>query len=108
MEEQGSRNIKPIAYGFVVFITLGISIANETLSRLGIENNYVIVFSVAFVVAACILATKIWLTMLVLLGVVAINLPEAVLLGMNLDRDVLLGAVCAVILVPTVYELMNN
>lgn len=106
--EQRSKNIKPIAYGFVVFITLGISIANETLSRFGMENNYVIVFSVAFVFAACILATKMWLTIMVLLGVVAINLPESMLLGMNLDRDVLLGAVCALILVPTVYELMNS
>lgn len=106
--EQGSKNIRPIGYGFVVFITLGISIANETLSRFGMENNYLIVFSVAFVFAACILATKIWLTMFVLLGVVAINLPETMLLGMNLDRDVLLGAVCALILVPTVYELINS
>lgn len=106
--EQGGRNIKPIAYGFVIFITLGISIANETLSRFGMENNYVIVFSVAFILAACILATKTWLTALILLGVVAINLPQAMLLEMNLDRDVLLGAVCALILVPTVYELMNS
>jgi hypothetical protein len=106
--EQGSRNIKPVAYGFVVFITLGISIANETLSRFGMENNYVIVFSVAFLVAACILVTRIWLTAFVVLGVVAINLPEAMLVGFSLDRDLLLGAVCAVILVPAVYELMSS
>jgi hypothetical protein len=37
--EHGSRYITPIAYGFVVFITLGITIANETLSRFGMENN---------------------------------------------------------------------
>lgn len=106
--ERASRSIKPIAYGFVVFITLGISIANETLSRFGMENNYLVVFSVAFVLAACILASKIWLSVLVILGVIAINLSDAVLLNMNLDRDVVLGAVCALILVPAVYELISS
>jgi hypothetical protein len=72
------------------------------------ENNFAFVFSAAFVFAACMLASRVWLTTLVLLGVVGINLPETMLLGMNLDRDVLLGAVCALILVPTVYELMNS
>lgn len=105
--ERGSRSIKPIAYGIVVFITLGISIANETLSRFGMENNFLIVFSAAFVFAAAILATKVWLALLVLLGVVAINLPDTALVAMHMDRDILLGAVCALILVPTVYELMK-
>ncbi|MFK7863004.1 MAG: hypothetical protein AB8B95_02140 [Pseudohongiellaceae bacterium] len=106
--ERTSRSIKPLAYGFVVFITLGISIANETLSRFGMENNYLVVFSVAFVFAACILASKIWLSLLVIAGVIAINLSDAVLLNMNLDRDVVLGAVCALILVPAVYELISS
>lgn len=106
--ERSSRSLKPLAYGFVVFITLGISIANETLSRFGMENNYLFVFSVAFVLAACLLSSKIWLSLLVILGVVAINLPDAMLMNMNLDRDVVLGAVCALILVPTVYELLSS
>ena len=42
--EQGSRNIKLIAYVFVVPITLGISIAYLTLSRFGMGNNYLTLF----------------------------------------------------------------
>ena len=36
----------------------------------------------------------------------AINLPEATQLRYHLDRDVLLAFVCAVILVPTIYQLI--
>jgi hypothetical protein len=75
--DRGRKNSKPTAYRFAVFATLGISIANETLSCFTMENNFVFVFSVAFVVAAFMLATRIWLTRLVLLG---INLPDAMLL----------------------------
>jgi len=75
--DQGSKNTKPITYGFVVFVTLGISIANETLFRFTMENTFVFIFSVALVFAACMLASRIWLATLVLLG---INLPETVLL----------------------------
>ena len=112
--EQGSRYITPIAYGFVVFITLGIAIANETLSRFGMVNNYFIIFLVAFLVAACILITRSRLTVFVVMGVwvvggVVVNhLPEAMLVGFSLDRDLLLAAMCAVILMPAVCELMGS
>ena len=44
----------------------------------------------------------------ILSGVVAINLPDASLLRYGLDRDVLLAAVCALILVPSIYELITK
>ncbi len=106
--ERNSRGAKSLAYGFVVFITLGITIANETLSRLGQEGNYVILFSLALVMAALLLAEKRWLTAVVLFGVVAVNLPDATLQSFRLDRDVLFAAICALILVPTVYDLMTD
>jgi hypothetical protein len=106
--EQGSRDITPIVCGFVIFITLGITIANETLSRFGMENNYFIVFLVAFLVAACILVARGRLTVFVVLGVFDINLPEAMLAGSSLDSDLLLGVMCAVILMPAVCELTSS
>jgi len=42
----------------------------------------------------------------VILGVFAINLPDATLLQYHLDRDVLLALVCATLLVPSVYQLI--
>ena len=100
------RAIKPAAYAVVVFVTLGITIANETMAQLGLEQNYVVVFSMALVLAALLLSRNLWLLAVVALGVMAINLPEATQLRYHLDRDVLLAFVCAVILVPTIYQLI--
>lgn len=98
--------IKPVAYAVVVFVTLGITIANETMAQLGLEQNYVVVFSMALMLAALLLSRNLWLIAVVVLGVIAINLPEATQLRYHLDRDVLLAFVCAVILVPTIYQLI--
>lgn len=106
--ERNSRGLKSIAYGFVVFITLGITIANETLSRFGQEGNFVIAFSIALVLAALVLSAKLWLTIVVLVGVAAVNMPDATLLSYGIDRDVLFAGICALILVPTVYDLMAS
>jgi len=97
-----------MAYAAVVFVTLGLTIANETLSQLGLEQNYVMVFSVALVVAALLLSRNLVLIVAVIAGVVILNLPDPTLLGVHLDRDVLLAFICGLILVPTVYQLVSD
>lgn len=106
--QREDRAIKPLVTGAVIFLTLGIAIANETLSRFGLEGNYLLVFSVAFILAAILLSRNILMLGVILSGVVAINLPDASLLRYGLDRDVLLAAVCALILVPSIYELITK
>lgn len=106
--ERQKQLIQPLVYCAVVFITLGIAIANEILARFGLESNYIFVFSAAFVVAGLLLSKNLVLLMLVLVGVFAINLPDATLLQFHLDRDVLLAMVCATLLVPSVYQLIVN
>ncbi|MFT4861731.1 MAG: hypothetical protein ACI95C_000941 [Pseudohongiellaceae bacterium] len=106
--ERNGRSVKTVAYGIVVFITLGITIANETLSRFGQEGNYVVAFSVALIMAALLLSQKLWLTLVVLLGVVVVNLSDATLVSYSIDRDVVFALICALILVPAVYDLMAS
>lgn len=106
--ENGKRVIKPVVYGAVIFTTLGITIANETLSRFGLEQNRMLLFSVALVLAALLFSRNVILLGSVVLGVLALNLPEATLIQYRLDRDVLLAAVCALILVPSVYQLFRS
>ena len=101
-----NRIIKPLVYGALIFITLGITIANETLSRFGMEDNYVVVFSAAFVIAAILLRKNLLVITLVLTGVIVFNLPDVTLSSFGVDRDVLLALICAIILVPSVYELI--
>ena len=106
--ERQKQLIQPLVYCAVVFITLGIAIANEILARFGLENNFIVVFSIAFVVAGLMLSKNIILLGFVLVGVFALNLPDATLMLYHLDRDVLLALVCATLLVPSVYQLIVN
>ena len=108
MQREGRANsvMKPLIFGAVVFITLGVSIANETLARFGMEDNYVMVFSLALLVAVILLSRNILMLGLVLGGVILMNMPDATLATYNLDRDVLVAAVCAVILAPSVYNIV--
>ena len=101
---QRNHALKPFLMGSAIFLTLGLAIASETLSRLGLEGNYVYLFSMAFVVAAIMLGRNILLLLVLAAGVAAINLPEATLLQYHLDRDVLLAVICAIVLVPVMYE----
>jgi len=106
--ERQKQLIQPLVYCVVVFITLGIAIANEILARFGLESNYIIVFSIAFLVAGLLLSKNLILLALVLVGVIAFNLPDATLVQYHLDRDVLLAMVCAILLVPSAYQLIVN
>jgi hypothetical protein len=106
--ERQKQLIQPLVYCVVVFITLGIAIANEILARFGLESNYIIVFSIAFLVAGLLLSKNLILLAFVLAGVIAFNLPDATLVQYHLDRDVLLAMVCATLLVPSVYQLIVN
>ena len=98
--------LKPLILGSLVFVTLGVFLAMEILSRFGLEDNYAAVFAVALVVAVLTISRNLLMIALVLLGVVAINLPDATLASYYLDRDILLAFVCALILVPNVYNLV--
>ncbi len=82
--ERQRQFIQPLVYCSVVFITLGIAIANEILARFGLENNYLFAFSIAFVVAGMLLSKNVIFLVIVILGVFAINLPDATLLQYHL------------------------
>ena len=105
---KGNSSARPILYALVLFAIVGISLATETLTRFGLADSYVYVVSAAFLVAALLLGKKPILVLVVLLGVMAINLPASMLLNYSIDRDLLLAAVCAVILAPTVYDLIAD
>ncbi len=107
MERQSSQ-IKPYVYGVIIFLTLGLALANETLSRIGMEGNRLALFSVAFVVAIILLSRNLIMVITVVIGVLALNLPEAVLLQYHLDRDMLLALIGAAVILPSVYGLVGR
>ena len=107
MERQSSQ-IKPYISGVIIFLTLGLALANETLSRIGMEGNRLALFSVAFVVAIILLSRNLMMVIAVVIGVLALNLPETVLLQYHLDRDMLLALIGAAVILPSVYGLVGR
>ena len=105
---QASRSLKPLIFVAVIFIALGVTIANETLARVGLEGNYILQFSAALMVAALLFSRNRSMVITICLGVVAINLPDNTLQHYGIDRDVLLASVCAAILVPSLYQLISK
>lgn len=91
-------------YAVVLFVTLGVTIARETLAQLGLDSNYLVMAVLAFAVTA-MLAHRNWL----LVGVVAllcivINLPPEALGSIQVDHDLLIALLLGVTILPVVYR----
>ena len=97
-------SVKSIAFALIIFFALALTVANEALSQLGLQEHYIILFTVTLVLAALLLTRKFWLVLLVVLGVGLNYLPDSVLLSYYVDRDVLIAFICALIVLPSVYD----
>lgn len=106
--QKPSNVIKPLSYGLVLFTMLGITVAQATLSSIGLDGNYVFLFSLAALIALMLLNKNPLVITIVVVGVIAFNLPEATLESFRLDRDILLAFVGAIIFAPTVYGMLAD
>lgn len=93
-------------FAAILFITLGLTIARETLAQLGLDSNYLAMGVLALSITA-LLAHRSWL----LLGVVAllcviINLPQEMLGGIQFDQDLLIALLIGVTILPVVHRLI--
>jgi hypothetical protein len=99
------KSVRGVMYALVFFSLVGISLASETLTRVGLGDNYVYIVSLGLLFSVLLLGKKRLLVLCVLVGVLAINLPESFMATYMVDRDLLLATVCSLILVPTLYDL---
>ncbi len=99
---------KPMLVGVFVFLTVGFSLSNAVLTRFGLADNYVLLFVVAFLLALLLLSRNFYIVGMAVIGVAFLNLPAATIASYNLDQDVLLALVCAVVLAPSAYDLIFN
>ena len=93
-------------YAAILFVTLGVTIARETLAQLGLDSNY-LAMGVLALSATALLAHRNWL----LVGVVAllciiINLPPEMLGGIEIDHDLLIALLLGVTILPIVHRLV--
>ena len=92
----------------ILFLTIGVTVAREALSRFGLETNYLMIALVALVFTALLAHRSLMLVVLVLLLCVAINLPPEMLGGLTIDQDFLVAALIAVVILPLVHKLLTR
>ena len=107
MYEDG-RKFRLFAHGLVIFVSMGITIANEILTRFGFAGNSFYVFSLALLLVALVLRRRVLAQGALLAAVILLTAPEATLIYYNLNRDYLLSAICAGIIVPSLFSMIGN
>lgn len=98
--------MKFVLYGLILFLTIGVTVARETLARFGLETNYLLIALVALVFTALLAHRSLMLVVLVLLLCAAINLPPEMFGGLTVDQDFLIAALIAVVILPMVHKLL--
>lgn len=98
--------MKFVLYGLILFLTIGVTVARETLSRFGLEANYLMIALVALVFTALLAHRSLMLVILVVLLCVVINLPPEMLGGFTIDQDFLVAVLIAVVILPMVHKLL--
>jgi hypothetical protein len=107
MIDDGST-FKLMVHGLVIFVSMAITIANEILTRIGLAGNSIYVFALALLVVSMLLGRHMIMQGVILGAVLLLTAPDATLDFYNLNRDFLLSAICAGILVPTLFSLLNS
>ncbi|MES3008633.1 MAG: hypothetical protein V4751_12775 [Pseudomonadota bacterium] len=93
-------------YGLILFIGLGITLARETLTRFGLETNYLLIALVALLFTALLAHRSVMLVLLIVGLCVVINLPPEMLGGVVIDQDIVIAALIAVIILPVVHRVL--
>lgn len=93
-------------YSLILFLGIGITLARETVTRLGLETNYLLIALAALLFTA-LLAHRSFMLVLLIVGLcVVINLPPEMLGGFVIDQDVMIAALIAVIILPAVHRVV--
>lgn len=93
-------------YGLILFLGVGMTLAKETVARLGLETNYLLIALVALLFTALLAHRSLMLVLLVIGLCVVINLPPEMLGGVVVDQDLMIAALIAVIILPAVHRVV--
>ncbi|MCB1648797.1 MAG: hypothetical protein H7A05_00890 [Pseudomonadales bacterium] len=98
--------IKYALYALVLFLTIGITIARETLGQLGLDSSYLLMAVLALAVTAMLAQRNLFLTGFVAVLCVLLNLPPDSLGGLRIDHDLLIAALLGITLLPLVHRVI--
>lgn len=98
--------IKYALYALVLFLTIGITIARETLGQLGLDSSYLLMTVLALAVTAMLAHRNLLLIGFVAVLCVLLNLPPDRLGGLRIDHDLLIAALLGITLLPLVHRVI--
>lgn len=107
MEKENRLKFSTVA-GLLLMALTAAAVVTDTLNRIGLGDNYVYVISLSLLTGLLLMQVSKAMVLLVLLGLLAANLPDTNLQSLGVDRDLLLALVCAFIVAPNLYYLVSD
>ena len=99
-------DLQKVARGALIFLVFTLSVAvnidDNVLARLGFEQNYLLIALAGVVFTGLLMHRHALLVILVLFFSLAANMPADFLLNFGLDRDLILGFLVAIVIIPIV------
>lgn len=89
-----------ILYALIIFMTIGVTLSQVLLERIGMETDYMLIALGAMVVTGLMIYRGLFLIIIVLLMSLAVNLPADFLLQYSIDKDVLMVLLLLMIIFP--------
>ena len=98
--------IKTVILGLILGCTLGVALAGEIFMRIGMQPATFLVVLAGLLIAALLLNRGIAVIATAIVLITTILQPD--LIGLGLDRDLLLAALLLTVLYPIVSRIMHN
>ncbi|MDG2090998.1 MAG: hypothetical protein P8J61_07855 [Gammaproteobacteria bacterium] len=91
--------MKILGYGLILFLTLGITLSQALLERIGMETDYLFIALGALVVSGLLVYRGLLLIIIALIICIAVNMPD-MLIRYSLDRDILMVVLLLMVIFP--------
>ena len=108
MEKRQNRISKNIIFGVFVAGLVGVTVATEAMSLLGLADNYIYIASATLLIGLFLFNSSFTIVLIVLVGIGILNLPEANLQQIGLDKDIVMAIVGALIVSPGIYRALSR
>ena len=100
--------VKTVVLGLLFGMTLGVSVATELFSRIGMEPKTYMLIITAIVLAVMLLNRGIAILASGVLLSLAVIQPDQVLLEHGFDKDLLIATLAVLLLYPLVYRVLYS
>lgn len=99
--------IKTVSLGLLLGLTLGISVATEIFSRIGMEPKTYMLVMTAMLMAILLMNRGIAILASGVLLSLAVIQPDQVLLDHGFDKDILLALLLVMVSYPVLYRVLH-